>query len=188
MLSLCDMESFSDAHECREIPIIAANLHRVAQPGKLQIWAVLRKNDSLQRIVYSIANTFLGVMCLSGDVFDLNDEQWKTVDRGIAFYNTVSHIISNGISRFYGTGVSSYRFPEGWQGIVRYSEDGSEALAVVHSFGGGKPGQIEIPLQGDYEIAGAYGLKENACVSGKVLTVSLDLEFEASAVHLIEKC
>lgn len=187
MLSLCDMESFSDAHECREIPIIAANLHRVAQPGKLQIWAVLRKDDSLQRIVYSIVNTFLGVMCLSGDVFDLSAEQWETVDRGIAFYNAVSHIISNGISRFYGTGVGSYRFPEGWQGVVRYSEDGSEALAVVHTFGGGKPGQIEIPLEGDYEIAGAYGLKENARVSGKVLTVSHNSEFEASAVHLIKK-
>lgn len=29
MMSLCSMASFSDAHETEEIPIIAANLHRL---------------------------------------------------------------------------------------------------------------------------------------------------------------
>ena len=68
MMSECSMASFSDAHECEEIPIIAASLHRVILPRQSQIWAVIREDDSLRRIAYSIANTFLGRMCLSGDV------------------------------------------------------------------------------------------------------------------------
>ena len=53
MMSMCSMASFSDAHECEEIPIIAANLHRVILPRQSQIWAVIRNSDSLKRIAYS---------------------------------------------------------------------------------------------------------------------------------------
>jgi alpha-galactosidase len=60
MMSITAMSSFSDAHETEEIPIIAANLHRVILPRQSQIWAVIRKDDSLKRIAYSIVNTFLG--------------------------------------------------------------------------------------------------------------------------------
>ena len=66
MMSLCSMASFSDSHECEEIPVIAANLHRVILPRQSQIWAVLRKTDSPKRTAYSVINTFLGRMCLSG--------------------------------------------------------------------------------------------------------------------------
>lgn len=57
MMELCDFASFSDAHECVHIPIIAAALHRVIQPSKSQIWAVLHGSDTLRRMNYSIANT-----------------------------------------------------------------------------------------------------------------------------------
>ena len=60
LMSQMSMASFSDAHECEEIPVIAANLHWVIHPAQSQIWAVIREKDSLQRIAYSVANTFLG--------------------------------------------------------------------------------------------------------------------------------
>lgn len=185
MLALCDMESFSDAHECREIPLIAANLHRVVQPGKLQIWAVLRKDDSLNRIAYFIANTFYGVMCLSGDVYDLDARQWELVERGVAFYHSVSPLISNGTSRFFGTDILCYRAPEGWRATVRYSENQKEALVIVHIFGGKQPVRIEIPLAAEYEIAGVYGVRDAVTLSGATLTVLPESEFEAFAVHLV---
>jgi len=76
MLQRTAMSSFSDAHELMEIPVIAANLHRLMLPRQSQIWAVLHAADSPQRIVYSLAATFLGRMCLSGDVLDLDEDQW----------------------------------------------------------------------------------------------------------------
>ncbi len=75
MLALSAMSSFSDAHESLDIPIIAANLHRVMLPRQSQIWAVLRKGDDQRRLVYSLAATFLGRMCISGDIVDLSDAQ-----------------------------------------------------------------------------------------------------------------
>jgi alpha-galactosidase len=68
MLQRSALSSFSDAHETPEIPIIAAHLQALVPARQLQIWAVLRKGDSARRLAYSLAATFLGRMCLSGDL------------------------------------------------------------------------------------------------------------------------
>lgn len=46
--------------------------------------------DSKERIYYSMAATFFGRMCLSGDIYDLNETQWQLVEEGIAFYHRFS--------------------------------------------------------------------------------------------------
>ena len=101
MMSVMSMASFSDAHECEEIPIIAANLHRVIHPTQSQIWAVIRQDDSLKRISYSISNTFLGRMCISGDVTQLAPEKWNLIEQGISFYGKIKDIIKEGQSYRY---------------------------------------------------------------------------------------
>lgn len=160
LMSECSMASFSDAHECEEIPIIAANLHRVILPRQSQIWAVIRRDDSPKRIAYSIANTFLGRMCLSGDVTELTDAQWQLIDRGIAFYKKAAVIIKHGYSMRFGNDVVSYRHPTGWQCLLRIGTEtcAHRALAVFHSFNGAHDAPIEIPLPEDksYHIDEIY--------------------------------
>lgn len=146
MQELCSMSSFSDAHECREIPIIAANVHRAILPAQSQIWAVLRREDSVKRLTYSIANTFLGRMCLSGDVYDLSGEQWSCIEQGIRFYRMVSPILRDGKSKYFGTGIEAYNHPEGWQAVVRSSAKQRKELAVIHTFENA-PRRIELPLE-----------------------------------------
>ncbi|HHY64772.1 MAG TPA: hypothetical protein GX501_06970 [Clostridiaceae bacterium] len=185
MMALCDLASFSDAHECNEIPIIAANLHRVINPCQSQIWAVLHGTDSRKRIVYSIANTFLGVMCLSGDIYNLDKEQWDLVDEGISFYRSVSGIIMNGSTAFYGSGITSYRNPKGWQAVVRKSADQKEALVVLHSFNSDFPPEIEIPVDDSYRIHKVYSAFGNpVAIKDGMLRISIREPMEAVAVHL----
>lgn len=151
------MASFSDAHECVEIPIIAANLHRCILPRQSQIWAVIRKEDSLKRIAYSIANTFLGRMCISGDVTELNTQQWGLIDAGIAFYKKIAGIIKYGKSFRFGPDINSVRNPEGWQGLVRMGEE-RDAYVVLHTVAGKLPEMIQIPLpdSSGWELADLY--------------------------------
>lgn len=190
MMSECSMASFSDAHECEEIPIIAASLHRVILPRQSQIWAVIRKDDSLKRIAYSIANTFLGRMCLSGDVTKLSAQQWEVIDRGIAFYKKAAPIIKDGYSRLYGPKVLNYRHPAGWQCLVR-SEGGLERerkdglLAVFHSFNGEHEGALEVPLpaDGEYRIGAVYSDAEaNVSVAKDRLICYIPEDMRAVAV------
>lgn len=145
MMSLCSMASFSDAHECEEIPVVAANLHRAILPRQSQIWAVIRKTDSVKRIAYSIANTFLGRMCLSGDVTELTADQWKAIDDGMGFYKKIAPIIKKGFTYFVSPKVTSERHLKGWQGIVRVGDNG-QAYVMIHTFHGGYPEEIQITL------------------------------------------
>jgi alpha-galactosidase len=152
MLARTAMSSFSDAHELVEIPIIAANLHRLILPRQSQIWAVLHRTDSLPRLAYSLAATFLGRMCLSGEIAELSEEQWELTRRAQALYVRAAGIIKHGTSRRSGKTGESWRHPHGWQAVVRVEEGGGRALAVCHAFEDA-PSRVEIPLPpGDWRI------------------------------------
>lgn len=184
MMSECSMASFSDAHECEEIPIIAANLHRAILPRQSQIWAVIRKTDSLKRIAYSIANTFLGRMCISGDVWQLTDEQWEVIDSGISFYKKIAPIIKRGFTTRYGTEIKSYRNPQGWQGILRVGADGN-AYALFHGFHGAAGVEASIPMSSDWQIRDVYSFKkETVNIQKDNLTLRFDEDMKAVAVYL----
>ena len=184
MMSECSMASFSDAHECEEIPVIAANLHRVILPRQSQIWAVIRETDSLKRIAYSVAATFLGRMCLSGDVWRLNDAQWKVIDDGIAFYKKIAPIIKKGFTSFYGTPLTSWRNLKGWQGIWRESEDG-KAVAVFHGFDENAGVEMSIPVSEGYQIKDVYSFEnEEVVIADGSLRLTMNEDKKAVAVYL----
>lgn len=188
MMSLCSMASFSDAHECEEIPVIAANLHRAILPRQSQIWAVIRKTDSVKRIVYSIANTFLGRMCLSGDVTELTKEQWEAIDNGIVFYKKIAPIIKEGYTYRFGPKITSERHLKGWQGIVRTGKN-REAYALIHAFHGGFPKVIEIELPEGCPsvIAGQYSNDHvDVRVEDGILKLKITEEMKAVAILLKE--
>jgi len=187
MMGITSMASFSDAHETAEIPIIAANLHRAILPRQSQIWAVIRQKDSLKRIGYSIANTFLGRMCLSGDVTELSAEQWDIIERGMTFYREIAPIIKDGYTHRYGSKITSERHPEGWQGVLRVGENG-EAFAVIHTFHGEMPEEmrVELPAGCPSTIAGTYSDTDiDVRVENGVLIYKTKENFKAAAVRLI---
>ena len=145
MLARTAMSSFSDAHELVEIPIVAAALHRLILPRQNQIWAVLHRSDSLQRLAYSLAATFLGRMCLSGEIAELSDEQWQLVLQSQRLYRRAAPIIKHGTSRRFGALGESWRHPKGWQALVRTSSDQRQALVVIHTFEDA-PAKLEVPV------------------------------------------
>ncbi|MDO5423060.1 MAG: alpha-galactosidase [Eubacteriales bacterium] len=186
MMELCDFVSFSDAHEEKEIPVIAANLHRVLQPSKSEIWAVLRKDDDARRLVYSLCNTFLGVMCLSGDIYELDAEQWGIVERAIAFYREVSDVIRDGRSYLRQEFGKSYRRLTGWQSVMRVGENGEKILVVCHLFRGERT-EIGWKLPGEYEIRGRFGEEVEWEIVDGELKGRIEGEFVAGAVMLKRK-
>ena len=188
MMSICSMASFSDAHECEEIPIIAANLHRVILPRQSQIWAVIRQTDSLKRIAYSIVNTFLGRMCISGDVTSLNNSQWKVIDEGIAFYKKIAPVIKEGKTYFYGENISSYRHPNGWQAILRENKDLGEAFVIIHGFNQAKGKTISITIPNEYEIKHCYSFRdEKIDYNNGYLKYTFPDDMYAIALYLTKK-
>jgi len=185
MMALCDFASFSDAHECAHIPIIAANLHRLIRPEQSQIWAALRRDDSMRRLNYSLVNTLLGVMCLSGDVLELSEAQWTAVDRAIAFYRAASPVIKNGTTAFFG-GAESWAHPEGWQAVVRTETGGRRTLVVLHTFGGALPDRVSLPVSGRRVEASLCSEGNDIRLRDGKLEIELKANFEAAAVLLAD--
>ena len=147
-----------------------------------QIWAVIRKDDSIKRIYYSLISTFLGAMCLSGDVTDLSAEQWAAIDRAVAFYRDTRHIIAHGDSKVVQSGITSYSDLKGWQTVVR--DNGTEQLVTVHVFGGNVPQHINV-------VAGEGEILDLICMDGSsfsfnegVLKVYPRSNFEAAAFRI----
>lgn len=132
-LSLASMASFSDAHEIVSLPLIAANQHRLVEPKQNQIWAVMRKDDTEERIYFSLCATMLGRMGLSGDIYDLSDRQWELLDEGMAFYKKVSDIIRDGYTCVLSSDVKRYNDPKGGQLVIRTIDN--KGLLIYHRFG-----------------------------------------------------
>jgi alpha-galactosidase len=185
MMALCAMGSFSDAHETVEIPIIAANLHRVILPGQCQVWAVLRAGDTLQRTRYSLAATFLGRMTISGDLKTLTPEQTAILADAQSFYLGAVKMIRDGKSRRFGNLGPGYRHPHGWQAVRRQTDDGSRLLCVVHTFADAPDSPLRIPLpDGEWNLETNFNLPPQAEVIGGELVIPALPDFTGLAVIL----
>lgn len=170
MMELVSQASFSDAHECTSIPIIAANLHRVIRPEQSQIWAVLQPEADLHRIHYLLSAGFLGRLCLSGAVFELSDNQWQEALAAVRLYAKACDIIRDGYTQWIDCTARSYAAPQGYQGVLRTLEN--RGLLVIHTFENGSHPPVEKWLEG-YTVTERFG-------------DALDGDFQA-AVFLLEK-
>ena len=154
-MQVASMGGFSDSHEGIDIPIIAANTQRMIPMRQNQIWAVLREEDSTQRLRYSLAATFLGRMCLSGDIHDLSEEQMTVVNEATEFYQTIKNPIRHGYTTRHGDQPLSYQKPRGYQAILRTSRDQTEAYCVIHTFED-SPETLLISIGEDWVVKEAF--------------------------------
>lgn len=158
MMALTAMSSFSDAHETPDIPVIAANLNRLVWSAQKQIWAVLRRTDSLQRLSYSLAATFLGRMCLSGDVLALGVGEWRLVQEAIALYREVAPVIRDGTFRYVREGGASWQHLTGHQIVTVLAEGGARMLVVWHRFAGeAEKMELKLPGSGRWRLVREWG-------------------------------
>ena len=146
MQGLCAVGSFSDAHETDVIPVVAANLLRLILPRQSLVWATLRAEDDERRLVYSLASTFLGRMCLSGDVDQLSSDAWALTCKAMELYRQAVPIIRDSRIRRFGPPVGSYETVRGWQSVRMQACDGRTMLVVMHRFGEPSPQMLTTPL------------------------------------------
>ena len=175
-VSMC---SFSDAHECNEIPLVAANVSRVVPAQQSQIWAVLRDTDTPSRTIYSLCAAMIGRICLSGDVRNLSAEKLALLQRGLAFYRRAAHVVRDGEIRRIDCDVEYYRDPVGRQIYVK--DCGEERLIIVHLLKGRTP-PVVLPLEG-YRLTDAF-TDLAYCVKEDALTIDDPNEFRAGAFLL----
>ncbi len=183
-MSKVSMCSFSDAHECDEIPFVAANVTRVVPARQVQIWAVLRAQESLSRTIYSLCAAMLGRICLSGDVLGMREEKRECILRGLAFYRKICDIVRDGDIVGIDCNVEYYRAPKGRQ--IYTKQLGGRRLVIVHSV---SPDEICIPTEG-YRIADSFASEEYVVADGTIrfpARTGAEHCYRAAAM-LLERC
>lgn len=182
MMNITELSSASDTHEVYECAVVMANLHYVSPPRQNLIWASLHPEYSKERFSYVISTAFLGRLCWSGDILNLREEQLQEMFDAENFYEKVSHIIKRGDSYIFRTDECSFHSPTGTQAVVRYSEDRSEALVVVHRFKNAQ--EMKLPLEGAYRIAEKL-YPDDVTANKKTLHVTPGKDFSGNVYHLI---
>ena len=183
MMDITAMSSASDTHEGYECAVVAANLHYLTPPRQNQIWCTLKPEYSAERFSYTISQGFLGRLCWSGNISELSEIQLEEMWTAERFYEKVSPIIKRGNSYIYRTDICSFYSPTGTQAVVRYSEDGKQALIVAHGFEKAK--ELTICLNDEYILE--ESLYENTCrIEGNKINISLNADFSGN-VFLLTK-
>lgn len=183
MMGITAMSSFSDAHECPEIPYIAANLHQLILPRQSQIWAVVSPELTMREIRYRLMSAMLGRFCLSGGITELDAEQWEEVVRSLKFYEKVKHIIKDGRTRLYRESTDNQHHLKGAQAVWRSGKSG-DVLLVCHSFEA-PPEKIsgELP-PGEWTVECTAGEGRILKLGAGRFEVCFENAWEASAFHL----
>lgn len=177
MMTATALSSFSDAHECREIPYIAAGLHYLILPRQSLIWAVLDPELSEKDIYYRMISTFLGRMCLSGRIESLSRRQYEILREGCSFYQECKELIRHGRSRLIRRCTDNMHHLKGVQMVYRIAD--SRILAVFHSFAAPGPGaEWELP-EGNWTVCKAWGEKITAQIQESHLILNHISEWDA---------
>ena len=150
-MSEVSMCSFSDAHECAEIPLVAANVSLAIPAEQSQIWAVIREGESDSRTIYSLCAAMIGRICLSGDICKISAEKLALIGRGLSFYGKIKELVRRGDIRLIDCDIESYRAPHGRQ--VYWKELGEQRLIIVHFLD--CETAVRIPMDG-YELTDVF--------------------------------
>ena len=186
MMKLTAMSSFSDAHECDEIPYIAADLHCLILPRQSQIWAVISPELSIRQIRYRLASAMLGRFCLSGEITKLSDKQWDEIKKAAAFYEKVKAIIKDGRSVLFRESTDNHHHLRGMQALMRNRKD-EEILLVCHTFAEPPEKLCGALPEGKWKIKDCFGESGRVTVSESGFEVRPQGEWEASVVYLVKE-
>ena len=179
-MKLTDISSFSDAHEIRNIPVIAGNLHSLMLPSQELIWAVVHPDDSIDKIDYSLNSSFMGRPCLSGDLSTLNDIQIKEIKNGLDFYKKSFYVIKNGYTTRIDYPNMSQRILEGVQTLIRYSADKSTCVVFFHGFK--KPRKTIITIDDRFVLNSIFGAKDSIHYNKGILECNFSKEYQSVAI------
>lgn len=150
-----DVSSFSDAHETYSIPIIAANELNIIPAAKNLIWCVVHPEDTEQALYFHLIATFLGRVCLSGDIRQLTAGQWSIIDRCLQFYQRHAQLIATGQPFRQGPDILSYHDPVGWQ-LSGFADD-QKKLILLFGFNLPRDTVVELPVDTHWKLVDEVG-------------------------------
>ncbi len=125
-LSLMTIESLTDQEDFRNMPAISAACATAVLPEQGAMWAYPTSKENNDETALNMVNALLCRMHLSGEIYNLTDEQEALVKEGVWCYKKIREDIKKFVP-FYPNGFSTYG--KDWLS-VGYTADEKKYLAV----------------------------------------------------------
>jgi alpha-galactosidase len=171
MTDITAVTASSDAHECRETPVIAASTALMMPPRQNLIMGVMDQDASLQELRFRLCQCFFGRMSMTGDLLEMNREQWDLISEAFRFYESCVPVLQNCGVRLYRRLSSNMRHLRGLQAGVLSGENGM-TLLVCHSFAEPGAAPLTVPLPDLCQPVRIFGPDKYCTIDGQTALVS----------------
>jgi len=89
------LASITDQWDYRHTGSILSNVSRLVHPVQCENWSTLKPDMDQATMEFTLSNSMMGRMCVSGVLSQFSDEQKATVKKAIDFYKRYRFIIQN---------------------------------------------------------------------------------------------
>jgi len=93
ILSRVDICSITDQEDNRFTGEICYNVTRVIHPSQAAGWSTLKSGYSKDEFAYTLINSMVGRMCISGDIQNFSLQQKETLKQAVSLYKSYRHIL-----------------------------------------------------------------------------------------------
>ncbi len=127
LLSRSDLASVTDQSDWFRLGAIFYGVSSYIHPSQVGIWSVVKEELEERELVFSMINSMMGRMHISGMIEQLSESKRQIVTDAIVFYKRWREII--GDTRIYHhTPYVSLQYPEGWMVIQMCGIDSKKML------------------------------------------------------------
>ncbi len=133
--------SVSDQEEWDNTAYVAAAVPTGVLPEQSAVWSYPKKQNTNAQVAFNMVNSMLQRMNLSGEITQLNEEQFKLVKKGVEVYKSIRQNIRKAVP-FYPCGLSKYG--DGWLCLGLKGDD-EQYISVWRM--DGEEDEIIIPAQ-----------------------------------------
>ena len=109
---------------------------------------MVRADDSIKRLCYSLSAAMIGRMCISGDADKLSAEQLALTAKAVNLYKKVFSVVKDGISQVEQHISETWNTPSGYQIFTRRNRE--MLYLVLHTFANA-PEEIKWKLPEDFK-------------------------------------
>lgn len=128
MLSRADIASITDQDDYKELGNVFFGVSHTIHPSQALNWSIVKSGSTTREFVFTLVNSMLGRMCLSGDPFNYTNEQLELYKQAINFYKSYSSILKDP-ELFYHTEKLQFTINSGWE-IMQMNSSEKDLIVV----------------------------------------------------------
>jgi len=162
---------------------IFANVSKLVDPTQCENWSTLKPEMSAHTIEFTLINSMIGRLCISGKLDEFTEEQRLLVKNAISFYKRYRYLIEES-QQFLHSPSTAVQTKDSLKAIEYLNDNISMLWISAHDFEGTFTCS---PVLGSYTVEDAYPSQDGLVIKDKELMVTLSEEETFGCILILKK-